>query len=721
MKAAKVSGHLLLRESSDEFVSSCNRTLKSGFWNVAEAVFTAECRLEFQKLLGYHQTNRAGFGSFHQPETPAKHSHAYRKLVSSVLVEEDDEVFRSKAVQLHLQGYWMRWCDFMKNDLSWKTLLGMPSSLLSFCLNTTYGTLPSPSNLKRWQITTESSCFLCQKIVCTTAHILGACQIALKQQRFTYRHDTVLSVSVSTLVKFLSSYVASPNSSSGISFVKEGQKPKNARKPTVGLLHSAPKWKILYDFQGSPTVPSFLTVTTLRPDIVLYSCSIKAVIIIELTCPCEENMPYWHDKKRENYHSLCTSIKANGWTVSLFAVEVGAIGYAAESLLSCLRCLGFPSKLCRSTIKNISTTCLKCSFDIWMARNCSSWKLEGPCKSPSDVSSGPATTSASSKSIHLSTSKTASFPPETRKVDHPKTVKASQNKVNVNHFHCGLFNKGNTCYVNVILQALRPLSSLWSDSSTPSQTSSALGLAFRRLMANMGCAKTCIDPSPFLFTLENFIRRSGRSSFVVNSKQDAAEVLEHVLNELMGDSVVAGSTTAIKNRISISCNSCFNSLQTEDICFILQLTVCSDIQTSLNSIFISECLQGENAPFCHLCASKQDAESQFSICEVGCYVIVQLKRFFMIDGVATKNAAPVACSPYLSVPVRVDDEVTGSRNFSLVSGICHSDTLTSGHYSAFVRDNVCGVWLHYNDKAVTRTTLEAVNGPLPYILFYKAC
>ena len=107
-------------------------------------------------------------------------------------------------------------------------------------------------------------------------------------------------------------------------------------------------------------------------------------------------------------------------------------------------------------------------------------------------------------------------------------------------------------------------------------------------MANMGCAKTCIDPSPFLFTLENFISRSGRSSFVVNSQQDAAEVLEHVLNELMGDSVVAGSTTAIKNRISISCNCCFNSLQTEDICFVLQLTVCSDIQTSLNSIFISE-------------------------------------------------------------------------------------------------------------------------------------
>ena len=35
--------------------------------------------------------------------------------------------------------------------------------------------------------------------------------------------------------------------------------------------------------------------------------------------------------------------------------------------------------------------------------------------------------------------------------------------------------------------------------------------------------------------------------------------------------------------------------------------------------------------------------------------------------------------------------------------------------------HVCGSWLHLNDKAVTRTTLKALNGPLPYVLFYKAC
>ena len=50
-------------------------------------VVTAESRLEFQKLLGYHQTNIAGLGSFHQPEIPHKDSRAYRKLISSVLKE----------------------------------------------------------------------------------------------------------------------------------------------------------------------------------------------------------------------------------------------------------------------------------------------------------------------------------------------------------------------------------------------------------------------------------------------------------------------------------------------------------------------------------------------------------------------------------------------------------------------------------------------------------
>ena len=156
----------------------------------------AESRLEFNKILGYHQSHRAGFGALSIPEVPPKQSHEYRKLLSTLVSEEDEASYQAKAVQLTLQGQWTRWCNFVKQDLSWKSLLGMPQNLISFCLGATYDTLPSPSNLHRWHISTEKSCSLCKKNICTTSHVLGACKIALSQGRYTYRHDGVLKTLV---------------------------------------------------------------------------------------------------------------------------------------------------------------------------------------------------------------------------------------------------------------------------------------------------------------------------------------------------------------------------------------------------------------------------------------------------------------------------------------------------------------------------------------------
>ena len=47
---------------------------------------------------------------------------------------------------------------------------GNATYLTSFCLASTYSTLPSPTNLKRWRITTGTKCTLCSKDVCTTAN-----------------------------------------------------------------------------------------------------------------------------------------------------------------------------------------------------------------------------------------------------------------------------------------------------------------------------------------------------------------------------------------------------------------------------------------------------------------------------------------------------------------------------------------------------------------------
>ena len=166
--------------------------------------------------------------------------------------EVDENAYHAKFVQLHLQSYWTKWCDFVKNDPSWKTLLEMPSSLISFCLGATFYTLPSPSNLSRWRLIAESSCFLCRKNIYTSAHILGAFKIALQQGRFSFRHDKVLCELVVKLKNFLSSYKPSKLSVINfINFVKEGKKPKTApRKAFLGILHSASDWNLEFDLDG---------------------------------------------------------------------------------------------------------------------------------------------------------------------------------------------------------------------------------------------------------------------------------------------------------------------------------------------------------------------------------------------------------------------------------------------------------------------------------------
>ena len=296
LHSTKVSGHLLLKEAADKQISESASQLKCGFWNVAEAVVDPESRLEFQKVIGYHQTSRAGFESFKSPFIPRRNSHEYRSLISDLVGEVNEHAYHAKSVQLHLLGYR---CDFVKNDLSWKTLLAMPSSLISFCLGATFDPLPSPSNLKRWRLITESSCFLCGKSICTSAHILGTCKIALQEGDFSFRHNKVHN---KVIVKnFLSSY--KPNKYSVINFinfVKEGKKPKTAPdKGFLGIRHSASDWNLEFDLDGMLVVPVFIAVSTLRPNILIFWRSTEKVIIIGLACPCEENMSQWHKEKSQ--------------------------------------------------------------------------------------------------------------------------------------------------------------------------------------------------------------------------------------------------------------------------------------------------------------------------------------------------------------------------------------------------------------------------------------
>ena len=64
-----------------------------------------------KQILGSHQSHKVGFGSSSIPEIPPKHSHAFRKLLASMVEEADAEKFKTKFVQASMQGQWTKWCS----------------------------------------------------------------------------------------------------------------------------------------------------------------------------------------------------------------------------------------------------------------------------------------------------------------------------------------------------------------------------------------------------------------------------------------------------------------------------------------------------------------------------------------------------------------------------------------------------------------------------------
>jgi len=135
--------------------------------------------------MGFHQQGRSGLGLSKPLVIPPKGTHNYRKFISDLSKDIERENDLAKATQLHLQGNWVRGCDYVKMDLSWKSLLAMPRPLISFCIQSTFDILPCPSNLFRWKLSADSLCTLCKSPSATVSHILSGCKVALKQGRYT--------------------------------------------------------------------------------------------------------------------------------------------------------------------------------------------------------------------------------------------------------------------------------------------------------------------------------------------------------------------------------------------------------------------------------------------------------------------------------------------------------------------------------------------------------
>ena len=170
--------------------------------------------------------------------------------------------------------------------------------------------------------------------------------------------------------------------------------------------------------------------------------------------------------------------------------------------------------------------------------------------------------------------------------------------------HCGIINKGNTCYANVILQCLKVFPVLWSSND---QIKSTLYSSVRKIIFQLHSAKSPTDPSFFLKSLKDAFIRESRS-YDLHAQQDVAEVLELLLEELAGPSIISSTAYNIKSLTSTICHTCHQLNRTEDILPILRLPVLKDFPTSPVKVLETESLIGSNAPYCNICCGIRESE-----------------------------------------------------------------------------------------------------------------
>lgn len=378
-KCSKVRLQMTLKDSRDQTISNAVPLLVTGRkWTPSDAVQQATSALKHSDIVGHVQLGRGGFGLTASKPTWRKASTSERRKMVVEEVRRQEETERSaKAVSLVRQGQWMRWEGLERRKLSWRELWEMEASNISFIIRATYDVLPSPKNLNQWY-GEDPTCALCPTPA-TLKHILAGCKTCLTQGRYTWRHNQVLKSLAAALESQRNTTNSLPlraiDSITAPTFIREGQKkPKHPpTKTEAGQLAMARDWKMLVDIGQQLIFPPEIAVTTLRPDLVLWSPSLKTVYIIELTVPWENSTNEAYERKKLRYIELAADAQQRGWKAKVYPVEVGCRGFVASSTIRLLKDLGIHGQALRQTIKSVSEAAERSSQWIWIKRKDPCW------------------------------------------------------------------------------------------------------------------------------------------------------------------------------------------------------------------------------------------------------------------------------------------------------------------------------------------------------------
>ena len=258
--------------------------------------------------------------------------------------------------------------------------------LFQFNVAATEDVLPTPSVLKCWGKITNAQCHVCLSKSSSLKHILCGCQVALKQGRQLWRHDSVL-------LGLYKSIRALRNKEAAL--LKKGVKPEKVKSSFVSdkgnkmctpaqsmptrLFQSSDDWQLQFDVctkdgqtKNAPFPPHIIA-SRQRPDGVMWSDKLKTVAWVELTSPWEENMTKWHYSKQEKYRKLAQQLQEKGWKAIPICVEVGARGHTNHKWHHFAKTVGFSRADSKKLKARVARVAQRCSFYLYCNRKNKDW------------------------------------------------------------------------------------------------------------------------------------------------------------------------------------------------------------------------------------------------------------------------------------------------------------------------------------------------------------
>ena len=141
---------------------------------------------------------------------------------------------------------------------------------------------------------------------------------------YTWRHNRVLAIlaEITEIKCRVANKQPTQDPKPCISFLQEGEAPPRQVSKPQGekFLAAARDWKMAADLKEALHFPHHIVHTQERPDIVIWSDTVKRVIIVELTVPWEENMEEAFERKKLRYENLRMECEDKGWACPVMPI-----------------------------------------------------------------------------------------------------------------------------------------------------------------------------------------------------------------------------------------------------------------------------------------------------------------------------------------------------------------------------------------------------------------